>query len=197
MGHGVPSTRTQLCRKEQVSSTQNAPPRRPAPLSAPSALHIMLCVSFEENKFCFSSADEGIRDLQKVFGKGKGSTVRTSRKMVPPFISDLTIFTIASSGVHLFTDNKPSYHITKATLGSVCDPQSTNVLKLVVQTKFPVKSPPFYPKTHSLVRSKMFNLSCLSVNLGELHLERIQPVFQGRTAQLMHSLVSAVKPTCQ
>lgn len=122
MGHGVPSTRTQLCRKEQVSSTQNAPPRRPAPLSAPSALHIMLCVSFEENKFCFSSADEGIRDLQKVFGKGKGSTVRTSRKMVPTFISDLTIFTIASSGIHLFTDNKPSYHITKATLGSVCDP---------------------------------------------------------------------------
>lgn len=173
------------------------PPPRPAPLSAPSTLHIVLRVPFEENKFSFSNTDEGIQDLQKVFRKGKGSTVRTSRKMVPPFISDLTIFTIALPGVHLFTDNKLSCHITKATFGSVCDPQSTNVLKLAAQTKFPVKSPPFHPKTHSLVRSKMFNLSCLSVNPGELHLERIQPVFQGHTAQLIHFLVSAVKPTCQ
>lgn len=77
------------------------------------------------------------RRINSGHAKGKQGDAREAqpelRQTVLPFIADLTIFTVVWPSMKLLAVSKFSGHVTKATTGSVCDPQSTNLLRSVLQ----------------------------------------------------------------
>jgi len=133
--HGVPNSCRQPSWDWQLSrcSQPTGLPLSPLPT------HSTSCCGFSLSKIscAFQAPRKKFRVCKWCLGNRQGSTARTSRHMVHPCISDL-IFMIAWPGMHLFTVNKLSGHVTKVTFGSICDPQSKNLLKLVVQRKFSV-----------------------------------------------------------
>lgn len=136
--YGDPNSHKQLSREWQVSSTQNALTPQARPLSAPNTLHIVLQIFLKENTFCISS-------------RGEERTGKHSQKQQaddPSFYFRSRIFMIVWPGMHLFSIKKLSRHVKKTIFGSVCDPQSTNSLKLRVQRKFSATPPPTLKHIH-------------------------------------------------
>lgn len=111
------------------------------PLPAPNTL--CTTISSKENKFCISSTGQAIQGLRKVSGVWIGKHRQNQQADGLSFwFRSPPLFMTAWPVLHLFTVNKLSGHIIKAYFGSVRDPQSTNLLKLVVQRKFSLTPPP-------------------------------------------------------